>query len=65
MPAPLKLFLAIALTAGSLTAQASLAAQQLTTRCDAPPGSLGRLTRTQKKVFMAAEGSHVAQACPN
>jgi hypothetical protein len=60
MPAPSKLFLATALTAGSMAAQASLTAQQLTTRCDPPPGSLGQLTRTQKKAFMEAEGLHVA-----
>jgi hypothetical protein len=60
MPAPLKLFLATALTAGSLTAQASLTAQQLTTRCDPPPGSLGRLTRIQKKAFMESQDMFVA-----
>jgi hypothetical protein len=47
MPAPLKLILATALTAGSLTAQARLTAQQLAMRCDPPPGSLERLTRSR------------------
>ena len=60
MPAPLKLFLATALTAGSLTTQASLTAQQLTMRCDPPPGSLARLTQTQKKAFMESQDMFVA-----
>lgn len=55
MPVPLKWFLAAVLTAGTLTAPASLTAQELTTRCDPPPGSLGRLTQTQKKAFMESQ----------
>ena len=55
MSVPLKLFLTTALMAGSLTAQTSPTAQQLTTRCDPPDGSLARLTRTQKKAFLESQ----------
>jgi len=60
MPALLRLFLAAALAATSLAAQANLTAQQLTMRCDPPPGSLGRLTRTQKKAFMESQDMFLA-----
>jgi hypothetical protein len=57
MPVPLKWFLATVLTAGLLTA--SLTAQELTTRCDPPSGSLGRLSRTQKKAFMESQDKFI------
>src|SRR5260370_858579 len=60
MPLSFKLFLATALTARSLTAQASLTAQQFTTRCDRRPGSLGRLTRTQKEAFLKSQDMFMA-----
>jgi hypothetical protein len=60
MQVPSKLLLAIALSAASLAAQASLTAQQLTTRCDPPAGSLSRLTRAQKKTFMESQNAFVA-----
>lgn len=60
MPVPLKWLLAAAMTAGTLTAPASLTAQELTTRCDPPSGSLGRLTRTQKKAFMESQNMFIA-----
>jgi hypothetical protein len=41
--------------AGLLIAQLSLTAQEPTIRCDPPAGSLGRLTRTQKKAFMESQ----------
>lgn len=58
MSLPLRLFLATALAACALTA--SLTAQELTTRCDPPPGSLGRLSRTQKKAFMESQDKFIA-----
>jgi hypothetical protein len=57
MPVPLKWLLAAALTARLLTA--SLTAQELTTRCDPPDGSLGRLSRTQKKAFMESQDKFI------
>ncbi len=60
MPPPLKLFLAMALTGGSLTAHAGLTAQEPTMRCDPPPGSLSSLTRAQKKAFMESENTLIA-----
>jgi len=57
MPVPLKWLLAAALTAGLLTA--SLTAQELTTRCDPPDGSLGRLSRAQKKAFMESQDKFI------
>jgi len=46
---------------GSLTAQMGPTAQQLTTRCDPPPGSLSRLTKDQKKAFMHSQDMFVAE----
>jgi hypothetical protein len=60
MPVPLKWFLAAVLTAGTLAVPASLTAQELTTRCDPSPGSLGRLTTTQKKAFMESQDMLIA-----
>jgi len=60
MPVTSKSLLAIVLMVGSLTAQAGLTAQELTTRCDPPPGSLARLTRTQKKAFMESQNAFIA-----
>ena len=60
MPVTSKSLLAIVLMVGSLTAQAGLTAQELTTRCDPPPGSLARLTRTQKKAFMDSQNAFIA-----
>ncbi len=60
MPVPSRLLLATALTAGLLIVQASLFAQELTTRCDPPPDSLARLTRTQKKAFMESQDKFIA-----
>jgi hypothetical protein len=57
MPVPLKWF-AAALTAGLLTA--SLTAQELTTRCDPPSGSLARLSRTQRKAFIESQDMFIA-----
>ena len=60
MPVPSKLLLATALTAGSLAAHANPAAQEPTTRCDPPPGSLSSLTRAQKKAFMDSQNAFIA-----
>ncbi|MDR3771705.1 MAG: hypothetical protein P4L26_00060 [Terracidiphilus sp.] len=60
MQVPLKLFLATALTAGSLTAHVGLTAQQPTTRCDPPAGSLSSLTRAQKKAFTESQNTFIA-----
>lgn len=60
MPVPSKMFLAAALTARSLTVQAGLTAQEPTTRCDPPPGSLSSLTRAQKKAFMDSQNAFIA-----
>jgi hypothetical protein len=61
MPVSLKWFLAAALTAGTLMAPVSLTAQELTTRCDPPDGSLGRLTQAQKKAFMESQDMFIAK----
>jgi len=61
MPVTLKLLLATALAASSLTAHVGLTAQQPTTRCDPTPGSLGRLTQTQKKAFMESQDLFLAE----
>ena len=53
----LKCSLAAALTAGLLTAK--LTAQELTTRCDPPSGSLERLSRTQKKAFIESQDKFI------
>src|SRR5258708_586322 len=60
MPLSFKLFLATVATASSLAAQASLTAPQLTMRCDPPPGSLGRLTRSQKEAFSKSQDTLIA-----
>lgn len=60
MPSLSRLLLATALTAVSLAAHADPTAQQLTTRCDPAPGSLSRLTRTQKKAFMESQDLFLA-----
>jgi len=60
MTVPWKLFLATALMAGSLTAQTGPTAQELTTRCDPPDGSLARLTRSQKKAFLESQDIFIA-----
>lgn len=60
MPVPSGLLRATALTAGLLIAQASLTAQEITTRCDPPGGSLGRLTRNQKKAFLESQDKFIA-----
>lgn len=56
-----KLLLATALTVGSLATQSSLTAQEPTTRCDPPAGSLGKLTQTQKKAFMDSQDLFLAE----
>ncbi|MGA7341999.1 MAG: hypothetical protein WBE72_16995 [Terracidiphilus sp.] len=56
----LRMLLATALAAGSLTAPARLAAQEPTTRCDPPGGSLSSLTRAQKKAFMESQNTFIA-----
>jgi hypothetical protein len=61
MQVPLKLLLATALAAGSLTAHTRLTAQQPTTRCDPAPGSLSSLTRSQKKAFMESQNTFIAE----
>lgn len=61
MKASLKLLIATALAAGWLAVPASLAAQELTTRCDPPAGSLGQLTRAQKKAFMDSQDKFIAR----
>jgi hypothetical protein len=48
------------LAVGSLVAQSSLTAQQLTTRCDPPPGALARLTQIQKDVFLKSQDTLIA-----
>jgi predicted Zn-dependent protease len=60
MPVPLRLFLATALTAVSVAAQTTLSESQLVTRCDPPPGSLGRLTRNQKEGFQKSQDMFVS-----
>ncbi|HET9280527.1 MAG TPA: tetratricopeptide repeat protein [Candidatus Angelobacter sp.] len=60
MPVPLKWLCVAVLTAATLRAPVSLAAQELTTRCDPPAGSLGRLTQTQKKAFMESQDMFIA-----
>src|ERR1035441_2911322 len=55
MQVPLKFLPATIMMAGLLIAQLSLTAQEPTIRCDPPAGSLGRLTRTQKKAFMESQ----------
>ena len=63
---PSKLLLATALIASSLAGYQGLSAQELTTRCDPPPGSLGRLTQAQKNAFMKSQdlfiSGHYAEA---
>ena len=60
MPVTSKLLLTTVLTIGLLTANASLKAQQPTTRCDPPPGSLSSLTRAQKKAFVESQNTFIA-----
>jgi hypothetical protein len=60
MPHTLKLFLAALLIAGTTTAQKSIGAPQLTTRCEPPPGSLARLTRSQKEAFLKSQDIFIA-----
>ena len=60
MPARSKLLLAAVLTACSLAAQTTLFAQELTTRCDPPAGSLARLSRAQKKAFIESQDRFLA-----
>jgi TPR repeat protein len=57
---PSKLLLATALTASSLAGYQGLSAQELTTRCDPPPGSLERLTQAQKNAFMKSQDLFIA-----
>ena len=60
MPVSLKWFLASALMVGALMVPVGLTAQELTTRCDPPPGSLARLTRAQKKAFTESQDMFIA-----
>lgn len=57
----LKLFELTAWTAIIMAVSASLlTAQSLTTRCDPAPGSLGGLSRSQKKAFLRSQDAFIA-----
>jgi len=60
MSVPARLLRTAAVIAGLLIAQSSLFAQELTTRCDPPEGSLGQLTDAQKKAFLSSQDMFIA-----
>jgi hypothetical protein len=60
MQVPGRILLAATLAAALLTADSLLAAQEPTTRCDPPAGSLASLTRAQKKAFMESQNAFIA-----
>jgi hypothetical protein len=57
---PLILFLVTALAAVSLSAQVTVAGQELTTRCDPPDGALARLNKVQKNAFLKSQDMFIA-----
>lgn len=60
MHIPGRILLAAALAAIPFTTPARLAAQEPTTRCDPPAGSLSRLTHSQKNAFMDSQNAFIA-----
>jgi hypothetical protein len=58
---PSKLLLGTALIASSLAGYQGLSAQELTTRCDPPPRSFGRLTQAQKIAFMKSQDLFISR----
>ncbi|HEY4358638.1 MAG TPA: hypothetical protein VGN16_23025 [Acidobacteriaceae bacterium] len=56
----LHLFLATVLMTSPLAAQTGPGLPELTTRCDPPAGSLGKLTHAQKDAFMESQNQFIA-----